>query len=468
MAETSSLPSTDRVSAESTYRPLAILAVIGLAVGVLFAVLVVANVVAGLTRGVPPFSLGSGFLLVPLVGTALTLVAMGQIRRSEGTRAGMALAGWGLGLNLVFGLGYGVADFATALAVRQQAEKFLVDPATGFVARLKQPDGVNLAFLMTQLPEYRGDLSSSRNNDEIEARFDKWDSGQPSRLAHFRNHYIVRLLHQANARGERTAEVKVRGVRSEFREGYWVSVLLEIQNEEFTALAPLIVRTKDTGTGEREWFVDSNQLPGRPKELVLSPHGQEMYLLREHSHKLAEAWIRHRFMGLPENPPVVAASTASLVSSALGKGPLLAVAGLVPSKTPITWDRVRGEKSRKEARTIVRHLLLSTADEPQRPSEFHFLCCTVSSESLMPPMAYWELDRTTGRLRFTHELVMPVMDESSRRPKIVCPAQIIVERIDKTGPEALKFDRDHPPVWRIVRMDVLQVHHVTAMVQRQQ
>src|SRR2546425_1598889 len=106
------------------YQPLAALAVAGFAVSVLFAGIVTVGGFMALVRG-QPFLLESWTLLLPLAGILLSYLGQVHIRQSEGTRAGLKLAQWGLGLNLSFGLGYFVYSLGTGLAIRQQAYSFL-------------------------------------------------------------------------------------------------------------------------------------------------------------------------------------------------------------------------------------------------------------------------------------------------------------------------------------------------------
>src|SRR4029077_1325564 len=61
---------------------------------------------------------------IAVVGIALALVARWQIRASEGTRAGLKLTKWALGLGLLFGCVYEAYYYGNVLAIRQQANVF--------------------------------------------------------------------------------------------------------------------------------------------------------------------------------------------------------------------------------------------------------------------------------------------------------------------------------------------------------
>src|SRR5262245_59430748 len=88
------------------YRPLSGLAVARLIGPALEAALVLVSVGVGLL-GRLPLMLPGWLVPLPIAGVVLSLLALRQIRNSEGTRAGEKLAGWGLWLGVLAGLGYG-------------------------------------------------------------------------------------------------------------------------------------------------------------------------------------------------------------------------------------------------------------------------------------------------------------------------------------------------------------------------
>src|SRR5205085_7460486 len=101
-------------------------------------------------------------VLLPLTAAVLAWLARGRIRDSEGTLGGAALAAWGLGLSLFFGLTY-VAYYAGAyVAVRQQAESF----SRQWIELLAQ-DKLPQAFALT-MPER--DRPANPTREEMERR----------------------------------------------------------------------------------------------------------------------------------------------------------------------------------------------------------------------------------------------------------------------------------------------------------
>src|SRR5438876_623304 len=99
------LPTAPPVSEPTVYRPISGFAIAGFAAACLFAALVLGVAAIALIQGVP-FFYSLWILLVPAAGLVLSLMARSQIRSSEGTRAGERLAGAGIWLSLLPGLGY--------------------------------------------------------------------------------------------------------------------------------------------------------------------------------------------------------------------------------------------------------------------------------------------------------------------------------------------------------------------------
>jgi hypothetical protein len=144
------------------YRPISALAIAALGVAVLTALIVSAIGIAAKVKG-------KAILVWPVVGLAvvglvLAVVARWQIRRSEGTRAGLGLANAAWWLSLLFGCGYAAFLAATELAVRKQAQA-IADQWFGFLAAGKP----ELAFRLTRDPSQQ--KSIPENAVDIRRRF---------------------------------------------------------------------------------------------------------------------------------------------------------------------------------------------------------------------------------------------------------------------------------------------------------
>ena len=455
MAETASVPAA--AETELGYRPVSGLAIVGLAVGVLYAALMVANAVAGLVAGVP-FFLSGWFLLIPLVGIALAVVASWRINRSEGARAGKALARWGLVINGLCFLGLGAFSFGTSIAVRQQAEKVLID----FFTRLQEPDGLDLAFLMTREPDVRGSLSSARATAEIEDRFDKWrfrgTSVQPGELTSFRGNFLVRYIHQAGP----DAKVTIRSVRkSEYRDnGYWVTFLVDIRTPELSAQSEVTVRSRDRAGAEREWFVQWSGTPSpnvplkfydADGKLTENYTADPLVALRLHSHMFATEWLQD-----------LQAGRTSRVRAGARKPE-----DFGPGGSGIVTNRIRNQNRQGWIRTAFERLLALPPGAKNRLSfGAHFMmCCQQGREKHLPSLAYWQLAREGGRLQITHEVTFPLqvdIDDAAAKvrpyPAFVALARLVVERADARG---LTFDWKHPPKWRVLRLEIDRVERLT-------
>jgi hypothetical protein len=160
------------------YRPLSLLAIIGLGLAVLHAgVILMMATAAFFNRS--PFLLSFAWILWPLAALAVCWVARTQIQTSEGTRSGIELTTWGIGLSLGVGLLYWAYYTATVLAVRTQAcetaEQWLAlirdsqgDPAA---AKLEQAFALTLppGTLRVDSPEFRSQLENGFNNPPPDA-----------------------------------------------------------------------------------------------------------------------------------------------------------------------------------------------------------------------------------------------------------------------------------------------------------
>src|SRR5437879_1991684 len=116
---------SERPGEPLVYRPLSLPAVAGFGLACLYALVVVIGTAAALIGGAPAL-LPSPFFPVVLLAAVLSLLALWQIRNSEGTRAGAALAQWGLWISILAGLGYGAYRLAASLAVTSQANQFVM------------------------------------------------------------------------------------------------------------------------------------------------------------------------------------------------------------------------------------------------------------------------------------------------------------------------------------------------------
>jgi hypothetical protein len=286
-------PVTDRDA--DAYRPLSLLALAGFVVACLWALIVVLGGVAAVLAG-SPWLMPLWTFLLPLAGAALAGVALFQIRQSEGTRAGAALAVWGLLLSVLFGLGYGAYVAATRLAVEQQAKAVAQD----WFDKLR--DGkVYAAYRLTIDPARRsavpeGDPANPADpelREALETRFNVGDAGGKGALSQFEQNFVVRSLVQAG----RNAEVKPLGINQLDYEhdGYVVKLNYGITTPEAVTEVVLALRGRTSPNRAfkgRQWGIAWAESRPRPDHHKLTPRGEQVGRLRQSAAGFIFAWMK--------------------------------------------------------------------------------------------------------------------------------------------------------------------------------
>ncbi len=326
--ETASTPDTDetenQISAEETperkalaypdfstsldkinYSPLSPLAIIGLGLAGLYALIVIYAVLFGFLSGATVF-LPLWLFILPIGACVLCVVAQRQIKNSEGTMAGEPLAMWGLYLSILTGLGYGAYYFATSLAVRQQAHSFLMteNEDSGFLKHLVKGK-MKKAFLLT-FPWDR------RHNVDIKNR-KEWDltinhlvkKGEPKgAYDNFRENPMIQLLALADPD---TIEITSRGVESwKYEKGqYEVKRTYSIKTHlaELNITIQLQSTSSDAPGQPRKWFVKLPIQPASDKPYQPTPRGKSLQALGSHSHAfLDKLWFPMLSLGKLKGP----------------------------------------------------------------------------------------------------------------------------------------------------------------------
>ncbi len=239
------------------YCPLCGLAIAGFALAILFVGLLVLSIVVALIQGAPLF-LGYWFLLVPLAAGLLSYLGQRQILAAEGTRAGLRLARWGLGLSVFAGSGYFAYVFMTEEALRRQANTFLMieDDNAGFFPRVLAGQ-LNHAFLLTRPPYHR---SGNPNDDKQMAElYDRPGGGfevGPGDLSKFHDHWLIRAMVMG---GKENTNIEPLGVQHCFYEkkGYQVQRSYRITAPEVVAEVSLPVQSTEAAEAgqQRQWHL---------------------------------------------------------------------------------------------------------------------------------------------------------------------------------------------------------------------
>ena len=192
---------------------------------------------------------------IAVLGVGFSGLGIRHIRNSGGTLAGMRIAKTGLWLSLVAGLGYGSYYGATYLAIRQQADTFVLD----WFDKIRKGQ-INRAFLMTQPPGVVKDVNPD-NDSYINMRFNapqagpKGEAPKAGPLDLFRYNDIIRALVQG---GDQT-KITPLGVRSwERKEGtYSVKRVYGVETPEATFELQISARgmeRADPTEKGRGWF----------------------------------------------------------------------------------------------------------------------------------------------------------------------------------------------------------------------
>ena len=280
---------------DDSYRPISGLALAGLVVSALFAILIAASLFVGVVKGSPIF-FPIAIVLVAVVGFGLSYAGYRQILSSEGTRVGVGIARLGMGLAVVSGLGYAAYSMSIGLAVATQADIFLageVTPDSGFLTRIQlaptDPKRAFLeeAFLLTLPPSSRG---RARTQDEAAFRKQYDVSATPDGQGHFtifRNSMMVRML----SRGGRIEALGMREWEHD-KQSFKVGRNYRLETPEGTLLVVLEAESAEGETeGQpRRWFVNFNR--SGVESSTLTPLGHGVQELREQGRQLLERdWL---------------------------------------------------------------------------------------------------------------------------------------------------------------------------------
>jgi hypothetical protein len=279
MAEPTAFPKP-REANDAGYQQISGFAIAGLVVGVVFVGFLLLQVVMGM--------LSHSVVLMPLwleffaaLGAGLSALGIRYIRSSGGTLAGIRIAKTGLWLSLVAGLGYGSYYGATYLAVRQQANTFVLE----WFDKMRKGK-INQAFLMTQPPGVVREVNPD-DDTYMNMRFNapqagpKGESPKAGPLDMFRHNEIIQAMKQ----GGDLTKVKPLGVRSwERKEGtYSVKRVYGVETPEGTFELQVSARGMDrTDAAEkgRGWFVPFNELSVEKDTYKKTKLGQRLEALR--------------------------------------------------------------------------------------------------------------------------------------------------------------------------------------------
>jgi hypothetical protein len=262
MAETNPAPAPLLAAETIQYKPLSLFAVSGLIAAILFGVILVAGSIVAMSRGTP-FFVNHFVLALPIAGAILGALGLWEINSSEGTRAGMGLAKWAVGLSLVTGIGYVTYEVATFMAVVQQANRFMLekDANSGFLPRVAGNElDMRTAFLYTLNESQR--TVRPENAQDFERLDGPTEGNARGRFTQFTESGLVHLLRRADPSSLKFEPVAVKDWSYD-NGTYKIVRVYRISTDEATYEVPFwITSIEPTVEGEkRKWKVD---LPDKP------------------------------------------------------------------------------------------------------------------------------------------------------------------------------------------------------------
>ena len=267
--------------ADDSYRPVSGLALAGLVVSALFAILIAASLAVGIVKGTPIF-FPIAIVLVAVVGFGLSYAGYRQIMTSEGTRVGVGIARLGMALAVASGLGYMAYSTSIGLAVAAQADEFLAGEVTadsGFLRQIAQapvdPLAIKKAYFLTLPPSSRGRMP--KDDAAFEKKFNPAVTPEGVGLyTIFRNSTFVRML----SRGGKIESLGMRDWEHD-RQSFKVARKYRLETPEGTMVVVLLAESAE---GEQEgqlrrWFVNFNR--SGVDSMTLTPLGERVQKMRE-------------------------------------------------------------------------------------------------------------------------------------------------------------------------------------------
>ncbi len=267
------------------YRPLSLVALAGFGLAVLYAAVIgVSSLVALFNRA--PLLLPTALFLVPLAAAVLSWVGRNQVRASEGTRSGAALALWGIRLSLICGLLYAGYVAGTYFAVRQQA----IALADQWMDLLRN-DELARAYRLTILPAVRP-ADDARLLAEIEGRYND-EAPQAMSWNRFRQSEFRALFRQ----GGQAVQAQPLGVTEwDFDKGtYQVMVRYRIATPDLTCEAVVALAGSRAPAEEyegREWQVLADRSRIEPETVRMTPQGEQRARAAMEARSFADKWVR--------------------------------------------------------------------------------------------------------------------------------------------------------------------------------
>lgn len=254
-------------------------------IAAIYALIVSAFALISFMSGTPIFLPVWG-LIVPVIAIALAAIARHQIRTSEGSRSGLALATWGWRLGVAFGIVHAGIYLGTLLAVGMQAQAEL---KSNFFDPIRE-GRLDDAFFFTIGPDQRS------NRETMLQRFPMLENGKKGAIAKFKEHDIVRILEQVGT-GSTSESLGIKSIEPQ-KDGYNVVQDYRIATPEGVYVIQFTLRTKDSkDSRKRRWQLIWRDTDTMVVSRELTPLGENMQKWKQTAREFAANWILARSVG---------------------------------------------------------------------------------------------------------------------------------------------------------------------------
>jgi hypothetical protein len=455
------------------YQPLSLLAVAGLSVAVVYALVIVIGAGMALSKG-EPFFLGLWALALPVAGAVLSGLGLWEIYNSEGTRAGLPLAKWGLGLSLVIGLAFFAYQTAVGDANKRQSNDFLTRKDdggrdSGFLPRLSGSENdLRIAFSFMLPASERANL---RFTDDDMIRLDTPLGSNPKgRWIQFQESPLVRAMRDTPDDKIKIEWLAVNEWSYENR-AYHIVSTYRITTEEAVYKIPItVISIEPSAEGEkRKWKVDNM---GALQIVSRTEVGQKKYGYRQKALTFLDdhntGWLSDltRRKGLevylgtkrPEDrqrlrklaAPVINRNPWLTLLGAPGTDTELLLSNVLPDYLPLTkvaeffkTDKLRPFASQLDKQTkAAAHNALAYDRLPG-------LQMKITPDEL----AKCEFKDGEVQVTYQFELMAQIVDDkTNRRFDTILLGRIVLAASDKLDPTAADADQQ----WRVLRAEFVR------------
>jgi hypothetical protein len=278
---------TPSFASETAYQPLSVLAVVGLLVGVGYAVGLMVMAGGAFASGTPSLLPVLVVVFFPLLGLGLSVAAWVHINNSEGTLSGLRLARWGIWLSLLTGFGYLAYYAATFFAVREEARGV----SETFFKKLSEDQTLS-AFLLTLDPTVRPREDPNKPLElrrDVEKRFNPAQESSPrGPLGFFQHCDLVRFLRQAGPEAKWDL-LHADGFSYE-KGGFRIKLKYRLSGPEASANVTVSLQ-QGTEESQGQWHVVMGETT-MPADIELTDLGRQRAEVRLQASDYIRAWVR--------------------------------------------------------------------------------------------------------------------------------------------------------------------------------